>query len=111
MLPYFAGTLLWVLLVSPILSPQYLVWIVPLLMGYVLLRLLREKVPGGNTLGLAVLLCVLTLGTQWIYPHHYGQFMNEQYPYLVVLLNLRNISLLALLLLLIFPGRPAHASA
>ncbi len=97
---WFLAGLCWILAVSPILSPQFLVWVVPLL-AWQVLRDCTEKidVPTLLVCGLTVALGLLT---QWIYPYHYGDLIDTQTVAAVLILNARNCALFILSGVLLF---------
>jgi len=82
------------LLTSKILSPQFLIWLCPLL-PLVVVRW-RYALP--------VLFLFIGGITQYIYPHHYLEF-ESVVPYLVVLMAVRNLLLVAMAVLLLLPLR------
>jgi hypothetical protein len=82
------------LLTSKVLSPQFLIWLCPLL----LLVVVRWRY------ALPVLFLFIGGITQYIYPHHYLEF-ESVVPYIVVLLAVRNLLLVAMAVLLLLPLR------
>lgn len=97
---WFLASVCWILCASPILSPQFLVWVVPLLLWYVLSRM--EGRPDSITLSIGAMTIAAGFLTQWIYPYHYGDLVNDQTAAVVVVLFLRNSSLLVLCGLLLW---------
>jgi len=87
------------LLTSKVLSPQFLIWLCPLL-PLVVVRW-RYALP--------VLFLVIGGVTQYIYPHHYLEF-ESVVPYLVVLLAVRNLLLVAMAVLLLLPLRSSSVN-
>jgi hypothetical protein len=90
--------LLWSIAWSPVFSPQYLLWIFPLLLVWLYERA-RE---GVDWRIFTILSLTLLIGfcTQWIYPLFYRAFLEQSSLIHTVILNLRNLSLLALFALL-----------
>ena len=92
----------WSVGVSTVLSPQYMLWIVPLIFAVLGDRLLR----GMATMRSAVLF-LLTISvaglTQWIFPLHYSAVIGQE-PAAVVILNLRNGILLVIVYHLLVEG-------
>ncbi len=96
------SALLWLLLTLPILSPQYFLWLFPLL----IVRLLQLSAsPKSFNRAVAMLLLAVFIGTatHWVYPSHYGQFADQQRLSLIFLLNARTVAMAALLVLLLWP--------
>ncbi len=92
------GALLWTLLASPILSPQFFVWVIPILLieSY---RQIRNGAPRSGWL-LLCLTIVTALLTQWIFPILYDQLVHlVLWP--ILILNLRNLCVLALIIVLL----------
>jgi hypothetical protein len=86
--------LLWALAVSPVLSPQYFTWVVPLTF-LVLVGRFVERAPtprGVFAIGFTILMAYLT---KWIFPAHYDQLIGQQ-TLPMLMLNLRNVSLMIL---------------
>lgn len=79
------------LLTNKVLSPQYLVWLCPLL----------PLVIGERDYWVWALFALVGVITQFIYPYHYIDFELVK-PYAVILLFARNLLVVALLVLLIF---------
>lgn len=94
----FLAAVSWVLVVSHVLSPQFLVWLVPMAVVWELCELRRPR-----DIGLArpwlILIAALVAAaaglTQWIYPAHYGELVTGA-PVPLVVLNVRNALLVAL---------------
>lgn len=76
------------LVFSPVLSPQYFVWVVPLLLFAVAERIFsRDLCWPALLIGLSAVL--LSIQTQWIFPYHYNELVDmKMWPLLV--LNMRN---------------------
>lgn len=90
--------LLWILFMTPVLSPQYFVWIVPLLLFEALRQIVTDAQSryGWLLLALTILTALLT---HWIYPILYDQLVHlVLWP--ILILNLRTLCLLGLLVLL-----------
>lgn len=101
--------LLWALLTTPVLSPQYFVWILPLLLVYSAEELLDSpyRLLPWLLLGLTILTAVLT---QWIYPVLYDDLVHLRSFLAVIVLNLRNVSVLGLIVLLWPANRTSRIS-
>jgi len=80
------------MLTNKVFSPQYMIWVGPLM---VLLVALHQ-----NMWKTGILFLVASAMTQGIYPRLY-EFLNQFHPAMVILLNLRNALLIAILILLI----------
>ncbi len=74
-----------------ILSPQYLVWCVPLLMGLACVHAYRAPAYAGWMLLWIAVACL----TQWVYPLHYGHVIEQSGISTLIVLALRNILLVA----------------
>jgi hypothetical protein len=72
-------------ILSKVLSPQYLIWVMP----PIALLPLRSRL---TTLALAAFYVALPL-TQWIYPLHYGELVQLLAPLPVAVLATRNMVL------------------
>lgn len=102
--------LLWALAVSPVLSPQYFTWVVPLTFVVTIERFFHRTITprGIFIIGLTVLVAYLT---KWIFPMNYNALIDqESLPMLI--LNLRNGALLLLTYLLLTDtgiARPIHS--
>ncbi len=97
--PLFLAVFLLMLAFAPVLSPQDFVWIVPLLLVHAFdLWWRSHKISGAVMLGLAAGIALLT---QWIFPWHYGEFLDQKTLLPLVILVARNalIALAALFLL------------
>jgi hypothetical protein len=93
-LPIGAATLvLSAAILSKVLSPQYLIWVMPL---FAVLPL-RPRL---TLVALAAFYAALPL-TQWIYPLHYGELVQLLSPLSVALLATRNIVLVLALMALL----------
>ncbi len=88
--------LLWAFLTTPVLSPQYFVWIIPLLLVYSAQELLDHphRIMPWLLLSLTLLTAALT---HWIFPILYYDLIHFSSFLAVILLNLRNLCVLALL--------------
>lgn len=96
----FFAILLWPLLVAPILSPQFFVWSIPLILAWLLKRIAAIKEIEPKTLLIGTLTLCIPLITQWVWPYHYDYFLQQQSLYLISLFNLRTILIAALIILL-----------
>lgn len=81
---------------SKVLSPQFLLWVMPPLALLPLPRAARWRA----ILALVLFLCALPL-TQWVYPMHYGDLVRYLTPTAVGALALRNLLLVVALALLL----------
>jgi hypothetical protein len=81
---------------SKVLSPQFLLWVMPPLVLLPLPRAARWRA----ILALVLFLATLPL-TQWIYPMHYGELVRYLTPTAVGALALRNLLLVVALALLL----------
>jgi hypothetical protein len=97
--------ILLILSFSPVLSPQYILWIA-LPLFYHLFETWDEKTfarRDGFIAGILVLVCVLT---QLLYPYLYESFYRDESLLSILVLTMRNSGLLLLLTLFLF--RPVH---
>lgn len=92
--PAFALILLWPIAVGPVLSPQYLVWVAPLLWTWLLERFRREGDLRRADAALALLLTLACVATQWLYPLYYEELQEDQALREILVLTLRNGALL-----------------
>lgn len=102
MLRYSLLAILIMLLSSKLLSPQFLIWLVPLL----------PLVRGRWRYTSWMLFLVVGGLTQYIYPYHYIEFELGT-PYLIAMMAFRNFLLAVMLILFILPPRslPADTGA
>ncbi len=91
-----AAAVLAFMLAGKVLSPQYLLWLYPLLP-----LLSRRRLRAWGVFGMALLL------SQWIFPAHYYQLVLFK-PRAIGVLLARNVLLLALGAILLAPGAPAR---
>lgn len=92
---------LWLLSWSPVLSPQYFVWVVPLMLWWAARRLWTRKPSVWQDAAILCATVLLALATQWIYPSRYTLFLNQQDLLPTLLLNARNGLMFVLILLLL----------
>lgn len=104
-------------ILTKVLSPQYLLWVMP---SFALLPLRRAPASNARTatdrprLSVPGLVALVTFGvalplTQWIYPMHYGELVQLLLPMPVGVLAARNLLLvlaLAALLIALWQARP-----
>ncbi|MDD5055801.1 MAG: glycosyltransferase family 87 protein [Candidatus Peribacteraceae bacterium] len=81
----------WSVGVSPVLSPQYVLWMAPLLFAVLCDRILAGRA-GGRVAVLFLLTVAVVSLTQWIFPLHYGAVIDQD-PTAIIVLNLRNFLL------------------
>lgn len=88
----FAACISSVLFIAPILSPQFLLWLIPLLIVWLGLRAQKFRIVPQDML-IAVLVLFICGATQWIYPWHYREFFEQTYVFHTIVLCARNIAL------------------
>ncbi|NOS68027.1 MAG: DUF2029 domain-containing protein [Candidatus Peribacteraceae bacterium] len=95
-LPFLAA-LSWLIAVSTVLSPQYAVWILPLILFWSVERLFEKKQKNR-----CMVICILAIGcaiallTHWLYPNRYEALLDQKHIFPVLVLNLRNALFFAL---------------
>lgn len=94
--PLLCATLAWILWGSPVLSPQYMLWILPLVLGWCVLRMQHHSRIDATILTPLGLAAVAAFCTVWIFPLHYGAFMDQSSPLHTLILVLRNLSILGI---------------
>lgn len=90
------GLLSWFLAVAPVLSPQFLVWLMPVLVVWLIDRVLEGRVVSWEVLVVSGMTIVVGVATQWLWPFHYDEFIAQNRFVFTLALNLRNSALLAL---------------
>lgn len=87
--------LFWILAMSPILSPQYFVWVLPLFGAWVLEE--TRHLPSIPRALLPMIMTVIAIAvtTQWIFPLHYGDLVDRHQSFPILLLFARNMLVLA----------------
>ena len=99
---YAAALILAFMLGSKVLSPQYLIWLLPLV---------PLAAGGAYGLGISTLLLAACFITTQVFPTHYGDLLELRYPGPELLLA-RNLLLAGLWVLLLFlPGKSPATSA
>lgn len=93
-------SILWMLGTSFILSPQYFVWIMPLLFFWIFIQFRRLVKRDRNIVAIASCITLIGFSTGWMYPAHYEQLVDQTSLFLTLILNFRNALIFALLLLL-----------
>ncbi len=93
------AVILWSVATSMVLSPQYLVWIIPLL---ILSFWEQRAVAGVSWMVVGIGAVLVALLTQWLYPGHYDQLIGMD-PFALSLLNIRNVLLPVLAVILLLP--------
>ena len=101
---FYLAAIALILALSPIFSPQYMVWLMPLLVVWYIERFWLQPVPEAKSYTFLALLLLVGLGTQWVYPHHYGESMDQSTLSVIAILNARNIGLFVLAWLLVNPA-------
>lgn len=93
-----AGVLALAVALSPVFSPQYVVWIVPLLFAWVAVRWMsHQRAP---VLQVGLLAAVIGFSTQWIFPLHYSSVIDQE-PMALLVLNVRNAAVFVAALVLL----------
>ena len=93
-------TLLGFLALSPILSPQYFVWVVPLIVFWSFMAF-RHGTDRRHAILVGVVGICLAAATNWIFPQHYFDVVDQSTLLAVLMLNVRNLlTVLAIPLLL-----------
>lgn len=99
---YSAATVLLIFVSSKLLSPQYLLWAMPL----VVLWAEWDEAPGVQACRVLPMYCTALLLTQIYFPFMFGLLTQGRWPLLCLVL-VRNLLLLAALLALLFPTSSA----
>lgn len=96
-----AASLTALVALGTLLSPQYLIWLVPIV----------AMLCGPRSLAAGALLATAMVLTHILVPHHYNRLVNDLAPTEIWLLLTRNLLLVALTALLVWPerrGRPVY---
>lgn len=99
----FLATLLVTIGLSPVFSPQYVVWIMPLLIAWITEHVIRKTVSSNEIVNIGFMTLVFALATQWIYPINYNAFVDQSSIILLFIHTIRNLSIFALAWLLLRP--------
>ncbi len=91
-------TLLFLIGLGTVFSPQYLIWVIPLIFVW----LWDERTVDWLHLAILVVTCAIASMTRWIYPLHYQEFLDQRHLSMTLLLNVRNVSVFALSGLLVW---------
>lgn len=96
----FLATFLWALAWAPILSPQYFVWIIPLLLVHAFDALSSVRWMRGNVL--VAFVVSISLLTRWIFPDHYGDLLDQNTLKPLLVLVARNVLVVCAVLFLLW---------
>ncbi len=92
--------LLLVLTLSPVFTPHYLFWVMPLVIIWICEELEKRQYPWKGLPPIIVALIFTGLTTQWIFPTHWWLLQYSQPLYATIIHNLRTLSLITLCVLL-----------
>lgn len=92
--------LLWMLFSTPVFSPQYQFWVLPLLMLWMVRKAQSQKRIDDFLLVIGILLYGIGLCSQGVYPYHWNEFITQSSIIPTILNNIRNFLLLGLIILL-----------
>ncbi len=85
---------------SPILSPQYFLWVMPLLIYWILKECSEKKTIPRHVLLIGLSTLCIGIATQWIYPYHYWDLVRQESSLILAILNARNVGIFVLVWLL-----------
>ncbi len=91
---------MWAIAMSPVFSPQYLLWFAPMLFIWIAEKARAERSINPTLISLATTLIFLIAASQWIYPLYFPEFVEQKYLALTLLLNARNFALILSIVLL-----------
>lgn len=91
---FSSATLLTLLVLSPVFSPHYLFWVLPLILMWLFEK--AEKGKGKENLVIVLALIATGLLTQWLYPSHWDLLRSAQPLHAAILHNLRTIAMVVL---------------
>lgn len=92
---FLCTTLFWILAMSPILSPQYFVWVLPLFGAWVLEETRRLPSIPRALLPMIMTVVAIAVTTQWIFPMHYDDLVDRHQRFPILILFARNLLVLA----------------
>lgn len=92
--------LTWLIAVSPVFSPQYVLWVLPLAMIAAVDQFEARRKANRDGILLLLLSLALLFATQWIYPLHYGALLAQKNLAMTLVLNARNLGMIILAFLL-----------
>lgn len=88
----FAACIAWMLFIAPVFSPQFLMWLIPLMLIWIGLRVEEPSKPSPAVRNIAIIVAFICVATQWIYPWHYREFFEQTYLFNTIMLNMRNLA-------------------
>lgn len=95
--PLFScATLLILLILTPLFSPHYLFWLLPLVLMWFFAEVDKKRERGKGTMVILLALIATGLLTQWIYPYHWDLLRNAQPLHAAIIHNLRTIAMMVL---------------
>jgi len=97
---FFFLVLLWSIAMSPVFSPQYMMWFYPLISIWLIERFL-DKGARLNLLALALSLVIMGVSIQWLGPLYYKDFLSQENLAFTLMLNVRNLMMFVVMGLLL----------
>ncbi len=97
----FLGSLLWMLFCIPVFSPQYQWWVLPLLIFWLLSAAEDRGGFSWDLVAIGIVVVLAGLGSSTVYPNHYSAFLGQESLALILWNNIRNFSLLVLMILIV----------
>lgn len=89
----FAACISLTLFIAPVLSPQFLLWLIPLLVIWIGIHTENIWKISSRVRWVVAATLFISLATHWIYPWHYREFFEQTYMFNIVVLNTRNLAL------------------
>jgi tetratricopeptide (TPR) repeat protein len=90
--PHIVAAITWVLLTASVFSPQFLLWAIPLALMWFAEKVSSWKKWPKDLIAPLAFIAVILLFSQWIYPWHYVEFLQQQYVFNTMMLNFRNLA-------------------
>ncbi len=93
--------LFFALLCAPVFSPQYLVWVIPIILSYAFDVIVRARERTKYFSSILATTLVIVVATNWLIFEHYSDLIQQTFA-AVLVLNIRNAAILVLVIVLLY---------